>query len=74
MQTETQITLRKSHPDEDGLIAIHFYRMWRDNDVLDDCLKSLGCTRVILHASPFGKPIYSHLGFSESNEMQLDLG
>jgi ribosomal protein S18 acetylase RimI-like enzyme len=37
-------------------------------------LKSLACTRVILHASPSGKPVYSSLGFSESNEMKLDLG
>lgn len=36
-------------------------------------LKSLSCTQVILHASPFGKPVYSSLGFSESNQMQLDL-
>jgi ribosomal protein S18 acetylase RimI-like enzyme len=36
-------------------------------------LKSLGCTRVILHASPLGKPVYNRLGFTESNEMRLDL-
>lgn len=36
-------------------------------------LKELGCTRAILHASPLGKPVYSSLGFSESNEMRLDL-
>ena len=36
-------------------------------------LKSLNCTRVILHASPSGKPVYSSLGFSESHEMRLDL-
>lgn len=36
-------------------------------------LKQLECTRVILHASPFGKSLYSHLGFVESNEMRLDL-
>ncbi len=36
-------------------------------------LKQLECTRVILHASPFGKPLDSHLGFVESNEMRLDL-
>ena len=36
-------------------------------------LKSLGCTRVILHASPSGKPVYTSLGFSESNEMRLCL-
>ena len=36
-------------------------------------LQSLHCTRVILHASVSGKPVYSSLGFSESNEMRLDL-
>lgn len=38
-----------------------------------DYLKSLGCTRAILHASPPGKPVYSSLGFSQSNEMRFDL-
>ncbi len=37
------------------------------------CLKSIGCIRAILNTSPLGKPIYSHLGFHESNEMRLDL-
>ncbi|MDJ0675848.1 MAG: GNAT family N-acetyltransferase [Calothrix sp. MO_167.B42] len=36
-------------------------------------LKAIGCTRAILHASPLGKSVYSALGFSSSNEMQLDL-
>lgn len=36
-------------------------------------LKSLKCTRVLLHASPWGKPVYDSLGFAESNEMRLDL-
>ena len=36
-------------------------------------LKQLDCTRVILHASPSGKSVYSGLGFSDSNEMRLDL-
>jgi ribosomal protein S18 acetylase RimI-like enzyme len=36
-------------------------------------LKTLGCTRAILHASPSGKPVYTKLGFKESNEMRLDL-
>lgn len=36
-------------------------------------LKSLGCTRVVLHASPSGRPVYSRLGFLDSNEMTLDL-
>lgn len=35
-------------------------------------LKSLGCTRAILHASPSGKPVYTSLGFLESNEMRFD--
>lgn len=38
-----------------------------------DYLKSLNCTRAILHASPSGKPVYSSLSFSETNEMRLDL-
>ncbi|MBD2532645.1 GNAT family N-acetyltransferase [Nostoc flagelliforme FACHB-838] len=36
-------------------------------------LKVIGCTRVVLNASPSGKPVYSSLGFSEGNTMQLDL-
>ncbi|AFZ12676.1 GCN5-related N-acetyltransferase [Crinalium epipsammum PCC 9333] len=38
-----------------------------------DYLKSIGCTRAILNASPSGKTVYSGLCFSISNEMQLDL-
>ncbi|HEY9636085.1 MAG TPA: GNAT family N-acetyltransferase [Coleofasciculaceae cyanobacterium] len=40
---------------------------------LQACVKSIGCMRVILHASPSGKPAYSRLGFKQSNQMQLDL-
>ncbi|MBW4669970.1 MAG: GNAT family N-acetyltransferase [Cyanomargarita calcarea GSE-NOS-MK-12-04C] len=36
-------------------------------------LKSINCTRVILHASPQGKPVYPQLGFCDSNEMRLDI-
>jgi ribosomal protein S18 acetylase RimI-like enzyme len=36
-------------------------------------LRSLHCTRVILHASPQGQPMYEQLGFTPSNEMRLDL-
>jgi ribosomal protein S18 acetylase RimI-like enzyme len=36
-------------------------------------LKAIGCTRVVLNASPSGKPVYSSLGFAESNAMELDL-
>lgn len=35
-------------------------------------LKSLRCTRILLHASPFGQPVYAKLGFVDSNEMVLD--
>lgn len=38
-----------------------------------DHLKSLGCTRAILHASPLGEPVYSSLGFERSNQLHLDL-
>ncbi len=38
-----------------------------------DYLKSLGCTRAILNASPQGKPLYDRLGFLPSNQMHLDL-
>ena len=36
-------------------------------------LQAIGCTRVILNASPSGKPVYDSLGFSNSNAMHLDL-
>ena len=36
-------------------------------------LKSLNCTKVVLHASVSGKPVYEKLGFVPSNEMVLDL-
>ncbi|MGL5875816.1 MAG: GNAT family N-acetyltransferase [Xenococcaceae cyanobacterium] len=36
-------------------------------------LKAIDCTRAILNASPSGKSVYLSLGFSESNEMLLDL-
>jgi ribosomal protein S18 acetylase RimI-like enzyme len=37
-----------------------------------DYLKNIGCTRVVLNASPDGKPVYTSLGFVESNAMHLD--
>lgn len=155
---EQTIHIREAIFDEDVLIAEHFYKLWRDNNVPDNCinsdwleivlqfisharkelsykafvaevdglvvgsagcqlfagvypialadnhrkygyiwgvyvespyrgqgiakkltstaidyLKSLNCTRAILHASPSGKPVYSSLGFSATNEMGLDL-
>jgi GNAT superfamily N-acetyltransferase len=36
-------------------------------------LKAIGCTRVVLNASPLGKPVYEQLGFSSGNTMQLDV-
>lgn len=36
-------------------------------------LKTIGCTRAILNASPSGKPVYERLGFLNGNAMYLDL-
>lgn len=36
-------------------------------------LKSLHCTRALLNASPSGQPVYSSLGFAQTNGMWLDL-
>ncbi|NER39893.1 MAG: GNAT family N-acetyltransferase [Oscillatoria sp. SIO1A7] len=156
--SELKITIRESLPEEDSLLAEHLYRLWRDNNIpadqirsnwleiaiqfidtarrdlcyrafvaevegtvvgsagcqlfaglypdvlVEDCrrfgyiwgvyvepdyrrrgiatqlmleaiayLKSIGCTRALLHASPFGKPVYDRLGFIDSNEMRLGL-
>lgn len=34
-------------------------------------LRNLGCARIRLHASRFGRPIYERLGFVPTNEMEL---
>ena len=36
-------------------------------------LRSIGCTRVLLHTSIFGRSIYEQIGFVESDEMKLNL-
>ena len=36
-------------------------------------LKSIGCTRAVLNAAPRAQPFYANLGFTEGNEMHLDL-
>lgn len=38
-----------------------------------DYLKTLNCTKAVLHASPSGKPVYKNIDFISSNEMTLDL-
>ena len=38
-----------------------------------DYLRTIGCTRVLLHASPLGEPVYKRLGFEPSNELVLEL-
>ena len=38
-----------------------------------DYLKTLNCTKAVLHASPSGKPVYENIGFIAGNEMMLDL-
>ena len=39
---------------------------------LDD-MRPLGCSRVLLHASVMGGPVYEALGFNATNELKLDL-
>jgi GNAT superfamily N-acetyltransferase len=39
---------------------------------VDECRKR-GATVVVLHASPFGRPIYEKFGFTSSSEMMLRL-
>ncbi len=36
-------------------------------------LKGIDCSKVILHASPMGRPVYESLGFQAGNEMYLEL-
>jgi GNAT superfamily N-acetyltransferase len=38
-----------------------------------DWAKDRGFSRVTLHASKFGRPLYLRLGFEESNEMRFNL-
>jgi hypothetical protein len=52
------LTIREATVSEDALIAQHY---------------SLKCTHAILHASPYGKPLYESLGFVPKNEMILEL-
>lgn len=159
MSTNAAALIRESRPEEDRLLAEHFYRMWRDNDVAaerirDDwerraldfisaarrdlayrafvaelpsgviigsagCqlfaglypdilqpeqrrygyvwgvyveptqrrmglarrlteattqqLAAIGCTHVLLHASPPGLSVYRGLGFEPTNELRLPL-
>jgi hypothetical protein len=35
--------------------------------------QQLGYSRVLLHASVMGNPVYEALGFTTTNEMQVDL-
>jgi ribosomal protein S18 acetylase RimI-like enzyme len=36
-------------------------------------LQAIACTQVVLNASPAGKPVYLSLGFSQANQMVLNL-
>ncbi|MFN2527350.1 MAG: GNAT family N-acetyltransferase [Candidatus Baltobacteraceae bacterium] len=38
-----------------------------------DFLKKIRVGRILLHASPFGRPIYEKMGFIPTNEMELPL-
>ncbi|QUY43076.1 GNAT family N-acetyltransferase [Acaryochloris marina] len=42
-------------------------------EVAVEYLRSQHCTHAILHASPWGKPVYEQIGFIPSNEMRLEL-
>ncbi|MGR3276423.1 GNAT family N-acetyltransferase [Acaryochloris marina NIES-2412] len=42
-------------------------------EVAVEYLRSQQCTHAILHASPWGKPVYEQIGFIPSNEMRLEL-
>ena len=39
---------------------------------VDEC-RERGSNVVVLHASPFGRPIYELFGFTQTNEMMLEL-
>ena len=39
-----------------------------------DYLEAIGCTRVNLHASQHGEPVYRKMGFRDTNELSLALG
>lgn len=158
MDVNPTINFREASPQEDSIVARHFYQLWRDNDVPPELIRSdwlevtidyiigarqtlfykaflaeadgeiigsassqlfaglyplvlsdnyrkygyvwgvyvepdyrnrgigkkltslvishleaLNCTKVILNASPSGKPLYQSLGFVETNGMELDL-
>lgn len=45
----------------------------RLTEVAVEYLRSQHCTHALLHASPWGKPVYEQLGFTPSNEMRLEL-
>lgn len=36
-------------------------------------LRDIGCTRVLLHASQFGRSLYERIGFIASDEMKLNV-
>jgi len=36
-------------------------------------LRGLGCTRAIIHTTPYGRELFAHLRFLSTNEMYLDL-
>lgn len=43
MLTEPPVNFRPATSQDDSLIAEHFYKLWRDNDVPTDCIQSNWC-------------------------------
>ena len=43
-----------------------------DTQITTNFLKALGCTHVLLNASPLGQPVDESLSFSTNNAMHLD--
>ncbi|MEM7064926.1 MAG: hypothetical protein AAF572_17425 [Cyanobacteria bacterium P01_B01_bin.77] len=61
---ENRLIIRESTPAD---IATQFMQ------TAQRYLKSIGCTRAVLHASATGKLVYERLDYVDSNEMVLNL-
>jgi ribosomal protein S18 acetylase RimI-like enzyme len=60
------------------VVNVYVEREWRRRGVADALMRALlesltarGIRRIVLHASPEGRPVYERLGFVPTNEMRL---